>query len=210
MTLRPVMFIVADKNMEYMFRGFLERPNAHLSLACGAFDFQPAHDLISAPDHDPGLYAKAGGYARGASRSHARLVIALDAEWEGSPGAVKIATHVGRECQQVGWDPEHVCAVVIDPEIENWVWQDNPNVQAAVGHQGPKTLRRLLAEDGTWPEDASKPHRPKETLEAVLRRNRVPRSSGLYRKIAGRVTVKGCTDPAFRSLVAAMQRWFPP
>lgn len=208
MNQRAVIFVVADKNMEFMFRGFLERAGAFKSLGCREFEFDAKQDLLVASDHDPGLYSKARNYAQGARRTHARLVIAVDADWQGSPGADKIRQQIESECVLAGWTPDAVCILVLDPEIENWVWQDNPNVETEVGHKGT-SLRKQLAEEGAWPEGMAKPPRPKETLEAVLRRNRIPRSSGLYRRVAERVGVKHCTDAAFLRLAEALRTWFP-
>jgi len=102
-----------------------------------------------------------------------------------------------------------VVAAVIDPELENWIWQDNPIVEKALGYAGP-SLREELASTGAWPLTSDKPRRPKEALEAELRRRRIPRSSALYRQIAQKISVKNCTDAAFNELRAALQRWFPP
>jgi hypothetical protein len=208
-TLRPVFFVVADKDMEQMFRGFLGRKNAHLSLGCGEFDVGTS-DLVAAPHHDPGLYTRASDYARPPRSSHRNLVIALDAEWEGSPGARKIEQQIRASCVDVGWSPGNVCVVVLDPEIETWIWQDNQHVEQALAHRGPPSLRQDLEASGDWPTGAAKPRRPKEVLEAVLRKNRIPRSSALYRRIAERVSIKHCVDPGLATLVEALRRWFPP
>jgi hypothetical protein len=46
-------------------------------------------------------------------------------------------------------------------------------------------------------------------VETVLRTVRQPRSSGLYRKLAEKVSLERCTDPAFDKLRIVLRRWFP-
>jgi len=132
----------------------------------------------------------------------------IDAEWTGSPGAAEIRTHIVERCVRSGWPANDIVAVVADPELETWIWQDSPIVESVVGYSGP-SLRQELASSGAWPLTSTKPLRPKETLEAELRRNRIPRSSALYRKVAEKISVKNFVDPAFVDLRAALQRWFP-
>lgn len=207
---RPIKFILADKNIEFTFRGFLERDAFHQSLKCSAFEFRSDQDLLVAVGkNDPGLYAQAGQYARGARVTHEHLVVALDADWHGSPGPVAIRSGIEAACERETWPLADVCVVVLDPEIEEWIWQDNPNVEKAVGHRGPENLRAKLAASDHWPTTSPKPPRPKEVLELVTRQNREPRSSALYRKIAATVSVTKCVSPSFHHLLEALRRWYP-
>jgi hypothetical protein len=206
--MRDCFFIVADANMEYTLRGMLSRERFDLTLQCGSFAFDARLDLLVAVgDNDPGLFQRIESYVRPVRASHAHLVVMIDAEWAGSPGAAKIRTHIVEGCLRSGWSEDDVVAVVMDPELENWMWQDSPVIESVVGYSGP-SLRQHLAASGAWPLASAKPPRPKETLEAELRRNRIPRSSALYRKVAEKVSVKSCVDPAFADLRAALQRWF--
>lgn len=208
---RACSFIVADKNTEYVFRGFLERAAFHESLGCGEFAFDAAQDLLVAVGaNDPGLYARADSYVRLPLATHRRLVVVLDAEWRGSPGKTVIEQDITAACVRSGWNESAVCVAAIDPEIENWVWQDNPIVEEVLGHVRPPSLRQELATRSKWPPDSPKPTQPKETLEDVLRAHRIPRSADLYRRITSRVSVRACGDPAFQQLARALRSWFPP
>lgn len=207
--MRDCFFIVADANMEYTLRGMLSRGRFDLTLQCGTFGFDARLDLmVAVGDNDPGLFERIESYVRPVRFTHSHLVVMIDAEWAGSPGAVRIRAHIVDGCVRSGWPGNDVVAVVLDPELETWIWQDSPIVESVVGYSG-SSLRRELASSGAWPLESAKPLRPKETLEAQLRRNRIPRSSALYRQIAERISVKGCVDPAFAELRTALQRWFP-
>jgi hypothetical protein len=203
------MFVVADANMEYTLRGVFSRDRYDLTLQCGAFAFDARLDLVRATgDNDPALYQRIESYARPARSSHSHLVVMIDAEWTGSPGAPRIREHIEERCARCGWSADAVVAIVLDPELEAWIWQDSPIIETALGYKG-SSLRKDLATSGAWPEASPKPPRPKETLEAELRHNRIPRSSALYRQVAAQISVKGCVDPAFGRLQTALRRWFP-
>ena len=207
--MRDCFFIVADANMEHTLGGLLSRERFELTLECHRFAFDPRLDLLRAVgDNDPGLLRRIDSYVRPARTSHSHLVVVIDADWSGSPGAATIRSQIIDACQRSGWAEHDVAAAVIDPELETWIWQDSPIVEKALGYAG-RSLRQELASSGAWPLTSAKPARPKETLEAELRRRRIPRSSALYRQVAQQVSVKNCVDPAFTALRAALQRWFP-
>jgi hypothetical protein len=207
--MRDCFFIVADSNMEHALRGMLARERFDLALQCGRFAFDPRLDiLVAVGDNDPGLLQRIESYVRPPRASHSHVVVMIDAEWTGSPGAPAIRSQILEGCTRSGWPERDVVAAVIDPELETWIWQDSPIVEAALGYSGP-SLRQALASSGAWPTGSTKPPRPKETLEAELRRRRIPRSSALYRRIMERISIKHCVDPAFVELRSALQRWFP-
>lgn len=203
--MRDCIFLVADTNMEAAFKGFLERDQFYQSLQCGAFEFNAKQDLIVASgDNDPGLYTRAHEILRSYTQTHSHAIVVLDAEWEGSPGAEQITKHITNNLSQSGWDTEMLKVIVIDPELENWIWQKNLHVATALGMNSVQDITTDL-----WPEGQTKPERPKETLEAVLKRNRIPRSSAIYNKITSHVSVGHCQDASFQLLKSTLQAWFP-
>lgn len=208
--MRDCIFLVADSNMAACIQGFLNRDQFHRSLGVEAFVFDPNEDLIvDEGGYDPGVYHRAHELLRPFLNSHRFALIILDREWEGSPGAEKIVDGIRTNMLHNGWSDGRFAVIVIDPELEAWIWQDSPHVETAFRFKGPGRLRDLLKEDGTWPEDESKPLKPKEAVETVLRRTRTPRSSAVYRRITEKVSVDSCTDPSFTRLVEALRRWFP-
>lgn len=71
-----------------------------------------------------------------------------------------------------------------------------------------RTQNLWLESLGFWRASTPKPSRPKEAMEAVLRRNRKPRSSSIYRGLAEKVSFQRCTDRAFVKLADCLRRWF--
>ena len=56
--MRDCIFLLADKNMEATFNGFLTREKFYLSLKISNFEFDPSQDLIvDESGSDPGVYS---------------------------------------------------------------------------------------------------------------------------------------------------------
>lgn len=208
---RACVILVADSNMAAIFRGYLTRDRWHRSMGCAHFDFDHAlgGDLLVAERRDPGVFAEAHALLDSYVDTHQHAIIALDCEWSGAPPKAEIVERITANMLAKGWAVENIRVIAIDPELESWLWQDNPNVAAALGYQAEPPLRELLAQNQRWPAGQAKPFRPKETAEWVLRLTKTPRSSARYEQLASRVSIKHCTDEAFQELRVALQAWFP-
>jgi hypothetical protein len=126
---RPCVILVADSNMAAAFRGYLTRDQWHRSLGCAPFDFNPdlgGDLLVDEGGNDPGVYQRAHELLRPYLRTHERVLVALDCEWDGSPGKRAIVDDVSGRLVNSGWQASAVKVIAIDPELENWLWQDNP------------------------------------------------------------------------------------
>lgn len=212
MTKRPCVILVADSNMAATFRGYFKRDSWYLSLGCAPFDINTdvgADLLVDEGGNDPGVYTKGHELLRPYQGSHHRALVVLDCEWDGSPGKSAIIAHITANLVASGWAEDAVKVIAIDPELENWLWQDKPQVSDVLRYRGEKSLRQHLADSGRWPADAAKPPRPKEAAEWVLKQTRQPRSSAIYQKLAEHISIKGCTDAAFVEMHSALIEWFP-
>jgi hypothetical protein len=111
------------------------------------------------------------------------------------------------ELYRSGW--QQAAAVVLEPELEIWVWSDSPHVAEILGWKNRQTdLNRWLREKGFLHEGEIKPDRPKESMEAALKRVRKPRSSVLYQRLAEKISFGRCTDEAFNKFKTTLQNWF--
>lgn len=201
------VFLVADKNMETVFQSFLAQPEARHRLVCRPFHF----DLIVATGKaDPGIHSLAHEYLRGYASTHRYAVVVLDAEWAGAPAPEAIREKIAGDLCNTGWDRDRIAVIVIDPELENWIWMNSPHVAQGLGWTTSMAdLRTWLNSKQFVFAESGKPERPKEAIEAVLRHTRKPRSSARYGKIVQQASIKRCTDPAFAELARVLQQWFP-
>ena len=162
------------------------------------------------PPYDSVAFLRCQDYLRPFLSLANYALVVFDREGCGSAGSrAEIETEVERRLTQNGWEKRSI-AVVIDPELEAWVWSDSPEVDVALGwSERGVSLRAWLAEGGFWQSGHGKPARPKEALDAALRNSNKKRSSSLYVDLATRVSFERCTDPAFLKLKSTLQSWFP-
>jgi hypothetical protein len=111
--------------------------------------------------------------------------------------------------RQAGWG-KRVCAVVIHPELESWVWFDSDLVDRLLGWGNTiPDLRSWLRQEGFLAQGAYKPANPKEAVEAALRRSGKKRSSAIYLALAeGAENLDRCVDPSFGKLLTVLRGWF--
>lgn len=208
--MRDCIFLLADTNMQAAFEGFFTRKGFHQSLDCGNFDFDPRQDIrVASGDNDPGLYTRGHELLRPFLRSHRRAVVVLDSEWDGSPGKDGITDHLTGQIAATGWSDDRFIVIVIDPELENWIWQQNDHVARGLGFGDCNELMADTDLQTVWPLGQAKPFSPKKILESLLRKKRIPRSSAIYKQITSQVSVKHCQDAAFQRLREAFRIWFP-
>ena len=212
MAKRPCVILVADSNMAAAFRGYFSRDRWDLSLGCAQFEINTeiGGDLIvDEGGNDPGVFTKGHELLRPFQCSHERALVVLDCEWDGSPGRAVIVERITERLVESGWPEYAVKVIAIEPELENWLWQDKPQVAEALRYRGPVNLRQHLADHGWWPRELAKPPHPKEAAEWVLRQSGQPRSSAIYQRLASRVSVLGCADAAFLDMCSTLNLWFP-
>jgi hypothetical protein len=85
----------------------------------------------------------------------------------------------------------------------------SPSINGVAFLSAVLPLRAWLESEQLWPVAAQKPTDPKVAVERSLRELRRPRSSSIYRDLAGNVSLDRCTDGAFLRLRALLQMWFP-
>lgn len=191
--MKHLVVLVADHNMEHAVLGLLQRPG---DLGISEIQF----DIWVHPQRDPGVYRRAHEFLRPFLRQYRYALVLLDKEGCGAENreTEQVRSEIQGRLEQNGWKGR--CqVVVIDPELDIWVWSKDPHV-ARVLNISSHELEELLQH--------GKPSSPKETLESILEAKRIPRSSALYRELASKVTFARCTDQAFRSFWETLQRWF--
>lgn len=133
----------------------------------------------------------------------------FDRDGSGDPSPREtIQTSVEAELSSNGW-PHRSKAIVIDPELEAWIWGSSPHVARLLGWQTNEVLRSWLRERGLWPESEAKPPDPKTAVHRALRIQNQHPSASLFGDVAHRAGLSRCQDPAFRELRSTLQEWFP-
>jgi hypothetical protein len=192
--------LAADKNIEAAIDGILQRS--------GSLGIRGVRcETIVHPNRDPGCFHQSGELLRGYRDRAAHGLVVLDRAWDGAPPAA------GEELEErlegsLGLG-DWARAVVIDPELEVWVFSDSPHVARSLGWPGGMIgLREALAAQDLWRAEQAKPRDPKTAVEWALRRARKPRSSALFRDLALHVGLSHCQDRAFLRLRRLLVDWF--
>lgn len=198
------IFLLADKNMQGAFEGFLNRELDH-NIGVRRFEYKIIVDV----GKDPGVYKRAHQLLRLYQRDYEYAVIVLDEAWSGSPKAAAIREHISDNMIRSGWDPDKFEVIVIVPELEAWILQDSTHVADAFRFSSPISIRQWLQERDLWEEGAPKCADPKQAIEALGGISGVVRSSAIYKRITQVVSFRRCTDPAFHTFCETVRRWFP-
>ena len=197
-----LILLVPDSNTEYTMKGLLAR---HQAIGIRQIDF----NVVRHPERDPGCFLRAPDFLRLFRRDYHHALVLLDREGSGRESRSRLELEEDLEGRLATEWSERSAVVVIDPELEIWLWSDSPEVDAVLGWQGRRpNLRSWLVESGFSSQPSDKPDRPKEAVEQALRLVRQARSSALYRRLAERVSVRRCRDPGFLKLTKTLQRWF--
>ena len=179
---KDLIILAADLNMRLAFTRLLDR---HQSLGIRQISF----DVIIHPHRDPGVLREAHNALQAQYRNYRYSLAVCDREGCGELASREelesnIETNLSRH-----W-LDRSAAIVIDPELEAWVWTESPALAKAVGWPGDfSSLRAWLLQAGFDFKNPVKPANPKEALEKVLRHNRKRRSSDLYGQLSSTVTL---------------------
>ena len=199
-----LVVLVADADQQAVLRSLLSSRRQSLGIR----DIRSKVDKH--PLHDPGCLDPLPILNSYVTIASCHALVVLDREGCGRESdAASIAESVRSRLQTGGWQ-NRADAIVIDPELESWVWSPSPHVARTLGWKGTSSeLRRQLSAAGIWPDDVLKPPRPKEAMEWVLRQNSIRRVAGLYSTLAEKVSLQGCSDPAFEQVRQRLVEWFP-
>ena len=166
--------------------------------------------VLRHPRKDPGCFNEAQAVLQPLQTTALHALVIFDHQGSGQEGrpAREVASEVRHRLQQSGWG-DRAEVMVIDPEIEIWVWSDSPHVDEALGWRDRQpTLRQWLRQNGLWQAGEPKPSRPKESLEAARREVRLQRSAAIYRQLAERVSLDRCQDTCFAQFRRVLRTWF--
>jgi hypothetical protein len=201
--LKDLICLVADKDCEQTIQALLTRYKA-LGIR------QLAADIIKHPDHDSGCCLQGPVLLRQFQRRYDHGLVIFDRDGSGMEKQSREAIEetIEKELRKAGWG-NRAAVVVIEPELESWIWSRSPLVEQVLGWAGRSpNLWHWLEEQRFLGPQSSKPEQPKEAMDEAIWTVCKPHSSSLFRSLAERVSVVNCVDPAFVKLKKVLQEWF--
>ena len=201
---KDLIILVADYDIQNVIVELLSRPT-HLQIRKPSFDVERHYG------RDSGCRSRSPEQLRPFLKKYRYALVIFDRHGCGSTDTrEKIQEVVERGLAKNGWSR---CskAIVIDPEIEAWVWNHSPRVCQILGwDKNYETLKNFLRKEGLWPRTQPKPPKPKEAMDTILRATKERKSSNIFKELANSVNLKHCQDPAFNELLQTLREWFPP
>ncbi len=199
--MKDLALLVADKNMDYALRGILSR---HESIGVQKLDYEIGQHM----GRDGGVRTT-GPETLSLLRDQFRDGI-LMLDWEGSGSDSDNALILEQELDRrlTPFWGKRAKAIVIEPELDAWVWGSDNVMQDVIGWCEDLGIRKWLANRGYEFHQNQKPVLPKEALQTLMEQLRRPRSSALYEKVTAKISLRNCNDPSFNRLKTTLQKWF--
>jgi len=201
-----LVVMVADKDAEMVMKTLLNERTAALGIRA------VTSKVIRDPGRDSGVYLRAQDLLRPYVRQAAYALVILDREGSGREtkmSAIEMELNLQRRLEESGWGLLHgqsrAAAIVLDPELEVWVWSRSPHVPTALGLD-ENGLSQATQGFGRLPN--GKPERPKEAMLAALRAGKKPHSPDIFKELAQNVSLQA-HERAFDKLRDTLQTWFP-
>lgn len=212
MSKRDLFVVVADLDAENAIKTLLVERQPALGIT---LDFNPAPppqgDLLRYAGRDSGCYKDAIDLLRAPQRTHRHAMLLFDRHGCGVEHEDRIALEAAIEgkLHANGWAAGDAVVIVIEPELEAWVWSESPRLPDVLGWQADRNgLRTFLANANLWDDGAPKPTDPQKAMRTALREKQKPLGARLFADLASRVGVRQCQDAAFRKFSDTLQRWF--
>ena len=201
---RDLVVLAADLDAEQVMTALLSKRTKSLRI-------RPLkHDIIRHPEHDPGCLLQSGGILSVYARTHDHAVVVFDRDGSGKEVKPRENLEAQVEAGLAAIWGDRAVAIVIDPELEAWVWNTSAELPGLLGWSGDESLPEWLVGKGFLKSpDQVKPAMPKDAMRAVLSEVHRKPSSAIFRQIAEKVSFSKCTDPAFLKLLTTLRKWFP-
>ena len=204
--MKDLLVLAADKDIRFAIEGLLNARTEALGIRAISLD------CYVHPHKDPGCLKEAAEFLRPFLNTYRRALVVFDREGCGqeSLDAIELESRVTAELEANGWGGR-ARTLVIDPEVEVWVWSDSPHLDEIMGWGGASpSLREWLTAEGFRPVGSPKPGEPKAAFEESLRRVSKARSSVLFGRLASTVQFRTCRDQAFLRFRSIVTNWFSP
>ena len=204
--LKDLIVLAADSQAQRTIETLLEfrRP----SLGIGDISFEVRRH----PHQDSGCRTTPGPVLNPLRSGFNKTMVVFDLEGSGAGNvsAEELESQIERQLETSGWSPDDVAVVVIEPELEAWVFGASwRHLGDAVRWSQSEPVSEWLESREFLQQGVVKPSDPKAALEALLSLQRIRRSGDLFVQLAQKVSVARCQDRAFQKFRATLQRWFP-
>lgn len=200
-----LLLVTADQDAEFTVKALLKR---HLKqFGIGDFTWEVIRNI----GRDSGCRTDSVELLRDQIKRYRFTIVLFDFEGCEPPNNASkeaVAAKLEQDLSRNGWK-DRCRAILIDPELENWIWTRHDRMARTIGWSGKDDLYVWLEREGWITSGAAKPPRPKESFEAAIDITDIELSASLFEEIAEGAPLSRCTDPAFLALMEQLAEWFP-
>ena len=159
-----LVVLVADKDLEEAVKALFPRID---DLKLRPFRFEVRRH----PNRDGGCRTGAANFLRPFLTRYRRSLVLFDRDGCGSRlSRAEIQRSVNDDLFRNGW-ADRTKVIVIEPELEAWVWGDLRQTSRILGWgEDIGVLRRHLGSQGLWERHGTKPPDPKRAMRAAMER----------------------------------------
>ena len=204
--MKDLCVLTADPSMRAAIRVLLNERQA--SLGIHKIECTIERHVLG----DPGCRLGAADRLRAYAHDHCYALVMFDRDGSGRENEPRLTlqAEVERQLSANGW-PGRSKAIVIDPELEAWIWTTSPHTAGVLGwgDEGNAGLRNWLQDRHLWPQAAIKPPDPKDAMATAMREKNKRPTSDVFAELAKKVGIRRCQDAAFIELRETLQAWFP-
>ena len=201
-----LVVLTADSQMHRVVETLLQYRRPSLGLSA---DFSA--EVRKHPQQDSGCRTASQVILNPLRNTQRNVMVIFD--WHGSGaagGAAELESDLERQYERDGWETGRVAFVVIEPELDAWVFGATfQRLQQAFEWSQPQPIRDWLESRGYLQPGAAKPQDPKRAVEEMLALRGRHRSAKLYADLARNAGLARCQDRAFQKFRSTLQRWFP-
>lgn len=130
---QDVVFLVADKDMENALQGLIPRRSLGIRTI--------SYDIFIHPQRDPGCWNEAVSFLRSFVNQYDYAIVMFD--HEGSGQDTRAVDDLQNELEALleknGWN-NRARVIILEPELEIWVWSDSPKVDECLGWAGQNPI----------------------------------------------------------------------
>jgi hypothetical protein len=202
---KDLIILSADRTAQGMIASLLQRFPQVLGIP--AFSWKViVHDL-----RDPGCYSFGIEELSDYASEYEHCILIFDHEGCGAEhkSPSEIEAELERKLTNGLW-PNRNAVIVIEPELENWVWTNSIHTSAAIGWGNDREgLQSWLIAHKWLAPDETKPKRPKEAMQASYKfKLNSPIPATTFQSIAAKASFKSCTSPSFLKFKSTITTWF--
>lgn len=201
---KDLLVLTADQDAYFTIQSILKRIPEIENISSINFD------VFKHPQRDAGALNHAIEFVRPYLNDYKYLLVMFDYEGCGqeSKQRSEIESKMETDLAANGWAERNAC-VIFEPELEAWLWVNETFLNNLVDWVKKESIYAWLQSNGFQSRRYSrKPDRPKEAFGTLLREQKIPRSSSIFKELATQASYKECVDPSFKKFIATMRTWF--